>query len=78
LWRPNGRSLYPHPDDGTTITVLSYDDCELDTAVKLVQIDGGGHTWPGGWQYLSADTIGATSQELNAADIIWAFFQQFQ
>ncbi len=87
LWAKNGRCAptpqerqWPDhdPDDGTTVTVLSYDDCELDTAVKLIQINGGGHTWPGGWQYLSKDIIGATSQELNAADTIWEFFNQFE
>jgi polyhydroxybutyrate depolymerase len=37
----------------------------------------GGHTWPQGYQYLSAAIIGKTSQDMNACEVIWAFFKRF-
>lgn len=61
------------PDDGTTVTVVAYPDCN----VALYRIEGGGHTWPGGWQYLGEKRIGQTSREIDAAAEIWRFFTQF-
>jgi RNA polymerase sigma factor (sigma-70 family) len=60
-------------DDGTTVTVSAYPECK----VVLYRIDGGGHTWPGGWQYLGEKRIGKTTREINAADEIWRFFRTF-
>ena len=46
------------------------------TAVALVVAlhGGGGHTWPGGYQYLPEFLIGKTSRDLNATITIWNFF----
>jgi polyhydroxybutyrate depolymerase len=38
-------------------------------------IQGGGHTWPGGPQYLPKLIVGNASQNLNATRTIWEFFQ---
>ena len=38
-------------------------------------IKGGGHTWPGGLQYLPEAIIGRTSQQINASEEIWKFFE---
>ena len=43
--------------------------------VALYTIEGGGHTWPGGYQYLPEWIIGKTSLELNASEGIWRFFE---
>lgn len=43
---------------------------ELDRIVVL----NGGHTWPGGEQYLPVSTIGLTSRDFSANDVIWDFF----
>lgn len=37
-------------------------------------IEGGGHTWPGGYQYLPKLIIGRTSRQINASEEIWKFF----
>jgi poly(3-hydroxybutyrate) depolymerase len=46
------------------------------TAVPLVVAlhGGGGHTWPGGYQYLPEFLIGRTSRDFKATSIIWNFF----
>lgn len=62
------------PDDGTTIEIAEYTNCEADTEVILVKVIGGGHTWPGGNQYLSPKIIGKASQEINASEMILDFF----
>ncbi len=47
-----------------------------DSAVTLISLDGGGHTWPGGAQYLPKAIVGAVCPELDASRTIWDFFRQ--
>jgi polyhydroxybutyrate depolymerase len=42
--------------------------------VGLLAVIGGGHTWPGGIQYLPASLIGRSSRDFSASDAIWEFF----
>jgi polyhydroxybutyrate depolymerase len=46
------------------------------SAVTLIALDGGGHTWPGGRQYLPKIVVGAVCPELDATRTIWEFFSQ--
>jgi polyhydroxybutyrate depolymerase len=46
------------------------------TEVILYSVDGGGHTWPGGFQYLPAWLIGKTSRDIDANEVIWEFFKK--
>lgn len=62
-------------DDGTAVHVSRWEGCEGGSGVALYEVEGGGHTWPGGPQYASEDRIGRVSQELVAAEAIWAFFE---
>lgn len=72
--RPRTRQLPDYAKDGTRTRVLTADRCQGGTAVKLFTVHGGGHTWPGGRQYLPEDTIGRTSRDFDAGSSIWAFF----
>ena len=64
--------------DGTTVRVTSYKGCRSGGALKIYTINGGGHTWPGGKQYLGKRWIGNTSREINACDEIWEFFKSLE
>lgn len=44
--------------------------------VLIYTIDGAGHTWPGGKSILPESVVGATTNKLNANDLIWEFFKQ--
>lgn len=61
--------------DGTRVTKTEYTQCGAGSKVVLYRIEGGGHTWPGGRQYLPVRLIGRTSRDLNACDEIWSFFR---
>ena len=63
------------PADGTTVRKEVYGGCEDGAEVVLYAIEGGGHTWPGGLQYLPESVIGKTSREFNASEVIWQFFK---
>jgi polyhydroxybutyrate depolymerase len=62
------------PDDGTHSTVGRWTGCKNGVELELVSVIGGGHTWPGGWQYLNKFIIGRTAQDFDASERIWAFF----
>ncbi len=64
------------PSDGTTVRTEAYGDCQDSAEVVLYAIEGGGHIWPGGSQYLPEAIIGKTSQEFNASEVIWQFFKE--
>jgi polyhydroxybutyrate depolymerase len=42
--------------------------------VILYRLEGGGHTWPGGMQYLPKSVIGKVCKNVNATEVIWEFF----
>ena len=52
----------------------TYDTCG-GPPVSLVVVEGGGHTWPGAIPVL---TLGATTNEVSAAEMIWAFFKDLR
>lgn len=62
-------------DDGTTVSVTKYSKCDNQGALVLYTINGGGHTWPGGKQYLGERIIGKTNRDIVACDVIWDYFK---
>lgn len=52
----------------------TYAPCNDGAEVVLYKIEGGGHTWPDGYQYLPAFMIGKTNRSINASRVIWDFF----
>jgi polyhydroxybutyrate depolymerase len=63
------------PEDGTRIQLDAYAGCTLGVRVMLYTVQGGGHTWPGGSQYLPQFVIGRVSHDLRAGQEIWGFFE---
>ena len=58
--------------DGTALMHHAYPGCG-GRAVELVEVRGGGHTWPGGPR-VSARLLGRTTRELDGTRAIWQFF----
>jgi polyhydroxybutyrate depolymerase len=83
FWRDNDRissapqvkDLPDRFDDGTHVRREIWTGGKDDTEVDVYTIEGGGHTWPGGPQYLPTVIVGKASQNLNATRTIWEFFQ---
>jgi polyhydroxybutyrate depolymerase len=67
-------SIPPRVNDGTSVTREEY---RSPGGLKVVgyTITGGGHTWPGGSQYLPKMFIGPVSHNLDACQAIWEFFK---
>ena len=64
------------PEDGTSVQKRVYRQCIDGADVVLYEIIGGGHTWPGGYQYLPEFLIGKTNQDFKATKTIWEFFNE--
>lgn len=62
------------PEDGSRVIESTYRGC-AGSPVKLLRIEGGGHTWPGGAEGLPASMVGTTNQDVDASEAIWEFFK---
>lgn len=61
--------------DHTQAEFTTYRDSKTNVEVVVYKIVGGGHTWPGGSQYLPRWLIGRVDRDFDASQIIWQFFQ---
>lgn len=59
----------PYPDGDLPVTRFSWSAPGL-RPVVLYRVEGGGHTWPGGPQYLPAHLIGPVARHLDATGIL--------
>lgn len=64
----------PDVRDGTVVHRYESTGCAANTEVVFYKIDSGGHTWPGGKQYLPAAVIGPTTRALDGSEAIARFF----
>lgn len=62
------------PADGVRVRRETHAGGADGTEVVLYTVEGGGHTWPGGVQYLPKRLIGKTSHDIDATEVIWEFF----
>ena len=62
------------PSDGTITIRHDRQSCPR-TPVTLLEVKGGGHTWPGGRQYLPIALVGSVSRDFDASEAIVAFFK---
>jgi polyhydroxybutyrate depolymerase len=84
LWRQQDRTravpatgLLPDVDaeDGCRVRWSSWRGGRLNSEVLLYAEEGGGHTWPGGPQYLPKGIIGGVCRDFEATEAIWEFFK---
>jgi polyhydroxybutyrate depolymerase len=63
------------PKDGCRVRRSRWIGGREGTEVVVYEIQGGGHTWPGGPQYLPKLVVGRVCRDFDAAATIWAFFR---
>ncbi len=59
---------------GPSVTLRRW-SCPNGVGVDFYRVEGGGHTWPGGVQYLPVRLIGPTTADVDATHLIWQFFE---
>ncbi|MGH8446414.1 MAG: alpha/beta hydrolase family esterase, partial [Solimonas sp.] len=78
---PSATKTVALPDttrDRTTVSLTSNTGCGSGGQVRRYAVNGGGHTWPGGLQYLPAWRIGRTSTDINATSELWDFMSPYR
>lgn len=63
------------PADNTVVRRSVYPQCQ-GAEVVLYTVDRGGHTWPGGAQYLPQAAVGRVSKDIDATHAIWNFLKR--
>jgi polyhydroxybutyrate depolymerase len=63
-------------NEGTSVIKEEYINSTNNLKVTGFTIVDGGHTWPGGLQYLPKFIIGPVTRNLDACEEIWKFFKQ--
>ncbi len=76
--RPVVTNLPDNAGDGTSVTREEYINTKTGIKVVGYTIVNGGHTWPGGTQYLPKMVIGSVSHNLDACEAIWDFFKGYK
>ena len=82
LWREHNKcdesgttTAMPDPEpDGCSTTKTVWSGGTEGAEVILYRVEGGGHTVPGGFQYLPKSIIGVLSNDFDAVDEIFEFF----
>lgn len=59
--------------DFSTVSHFSYTGGDNGATVELYRVNNGGHTWPGSPIPLTA----VTNQDIDASEVIWNFFNQY-
>ncbi|HZU98352.1 MAG TPA: PHB depolymerase family esterase [Planctomycetota bacterium] len=70
---PTVEKLTKDPDAPTRVERWTYAAGDAGAEVVFMKIEGGGHTWPGG-AFQPERLLGKVSREINASELIWAFF----
>lgn len=66
------------PADDTSVVTHVARECAGGAEVRLYEVRGGGHTWPGGEPYLGRWLVGRVSHALDANQEIWGFVSRFR
>jgi haloalkane dehalogenase len=71
---PRVQTLPDVADDGMRVTRQTWEDGKDGAEVVLIEIEGGGHTWPG--QKPPVAFLGKSTKDISANDLMWEFFQK--
>ncbi len=69
---PKVEKLPDRADDGMTVIRKTWGNGREDSEVVLVEIRGGGHTWPGNKPPVAL--LGESTEDISANDLMWEFF----
>lgn len=71
--KPASSDLPHHDPNGTSVHRDAFTGGKQCSEVIVYTIRGGGHTWPGGEQYLPVIVVGKVNHDIDASQVIWEF-----
>jgi polyhydroxybutyrate depolymerase len=72
--QPTVATLDDNEHDGSQVEVSLWSGGESNTSVALYRVVNGGHTIPGGAQYLPARLVGKRNEDIDGLETVWQFF----
>jgi polyhydroxybutyrate depolymerase len=72
--KPERSKISAKAKGGMNTEVSTFEGCQQNAQVALYSVKGGGNTWPGGEQYMPEKSVGKTSNDFSANEVIWSFF----
>lgn len=75
--QPTGEEVLDGAEDGTRVEKTTWGSCD-GAPVAVYRVDGGGHTWPSGVQYLPERVVGKVSRDVDGAVLAWELFRSFR
>jgi len=79
-WLAALHGIFIPPNEVSMPNLAPFDGCTVDQLdygpdVRLLRVNGGGHTWPSGnW----LPRLGPVCRDIDGADTAWAWFKQWQ
>jgi polyhydroxybutyrate depolymerase len=70
------RQDLPSTDPDSSVSIFTATECPSDAAVILYAVVGGGHNWPGVFDF-DSELLGEVNMDYNASEKIWDFFSQY-
>lgn len=77
LWTSREDALLIHQHYPTSADIHTWTDCDHGYEIVAYGIQGGGHVWPGGNQFVVESTVGPVSHIIDATRVIWDHLSQF-
>lgn len=71
----NGAGAAQFTEVGPHVLQASLEGSTARQDIEFYRIEGGGHSWPDGHQFLPESRIGPVNREINANQVIWEFFK---
>jgi len=65
---------------GSDVTLREWTQCDAGADVDYYRVRAGGHTWPGGPEFVAdliEPALGRTTQSVDASRLMWEFFQRY-
>lgn len=75
--RSTSEEVLDTADDGTRVVKTTWSSC-AGAPVVVYRVEGGGHTWPSGVQYLPERLVGRVSRDVEGASLAWELFRGFR
>jgi polyhydroxybutyrate depolymerase len=60
----------------TSVTRTAWTGCIYGTEVIVYAVNGGGHGWPGGTQFVVSTTVGVMTHMIDATELMWEHFKK--
>src|SRR5690554_111728 len=77
LWTSREDALLIQQHYPTSADIHAWTDCEHGYEIVAYGIQGGGHVWPGGNQFVTESTVGPATHIIDATRVIWDHLSQF-